>query len=381
MRYLTAGESHGKGLTAIIEGLPSNLKVDINKINDELSRRQSGYGRGGRMKIETDTVEILSGVRNSYTLGSPLALFIKNRDFSAWEGVMGEGACDVTQRTVTALRPGHADYSGSVKYNFSDARNVLERASARETAARVAVGAISKQFLAELGIFTATAVVGIGEAMASDYARNVDLINNNVEKNDMRTYHQSDATSFKLVIDKAIKDGDTVGGIAEVVIAGVPVGVGSHVHYDRKLSTKLFGAAGSIQSVKCVEIGLGKDSALRFGSKVHDEMQMTDGKLVRRSNNAGGIEGGISNGEDIILRAAFKPIPTVMSGLDTVDLKSKNNVKSSTERSDYCAVPAAAVVLENVAAFTVADAVLEVLGGDDMQTIKKRMLDMRGRVW
>ena len=380
MRYLDAGESHGKGLTAIIEGLPSGLKIDLDKINDELSRRQKGYGRGGRMKIETDKAEILSGVRNGYTLGSPVTLFIKNKDFDSWAGIMGDGECDITKRTVTEVRPGHADLSGCVKYGFDDARNVLERASARETAIRVAVGAVAKQLLGELGIEIGSHVTNIGGVKvkpcvyrASDLKR--------ADESEVRCMDGDVAGLMKKKIDEAKLNKDTLGGEVEVVVSGMPIGIGSHVHYDRKLDYALMGAVGSVQSVKSVSIGLGEGYADAFGSEVHDTMTLTERGVKRDSNNAGGIEGGISNGEDIIVRATLKPIPTVMKGLKTFDIKTGQSVLSSPERSDVCAVPAGGVVIENVVAFAIAEKIMETLGGDRMDELKQRMTAKKEIRW
>jgi len=330
MRYLTAGESHGKALVGILEGMPSHIKISLDKINEQLARRQQGYGRGGRMAIERDTAEILSGVRGGVTLGSPIAIMIVNRDYANWQEVMCPVSGDWSKRQLTAVRPGHADLSGCIKYGFDDARNVLERASARETAMRVAIGAICRQYLEQKGIEVTSRIVTIG-GVGGD-------------------------TKIKAAIDKAKADGDTLGGICEVVIKGVPVGLGSHVHYDRKLDALMAMHLMSIQSVKAVEVGLGVESARLRGSQVHDEIVLGNSEYKRKSNNAGGIEGGMSNGEDIVVRVSFKPIPTLMKGLDTVDIKTGKAVKAAPERSDVCAVEAGAVVAENVAAFVIADA-------------------------
>ncbi len=373
MRFLDAGETHGKGLTVIIEGVPAGLKLSADEINRELKRRQSGYGRGGRMKIESDSAEILSGVRGGLTLGSPIALFIENKDYKNWTDVMGAEQCDFTKRVVSEVRPGHADYPGCVKYGFTDARNVLERASARETAARVAVGAVAKKLLCELGISVGSHVFNIGGVTAPVGVYGADELIKNSDLSEVRCMDNDASDKMKARIDEAKAAGDTLGGEVEVVISGVPVGIGSHVHYDRKLDYALMGAIGSVQSVKSVSIGLGREYADRLGSEVHDAMYLNNGGIVRKTNNAGGIEGGISNGEDVIIRAALKPIPTVMKGLDTVDIRTKQAVKSSPERSDVCAVPAGGVVLEAVAAFVIADKLLETLGGDTLEEIKDRI--------
>lgn len=376
MRFLDAGESHGKGLTAIIEGLPSGLKLSVEKINGELARRQKGYGRGGRMKIETDTAEILSGVRNGVTLGSPVTLFIKNKDFEAWQGIMGEGECDLTKRVVSEVRPGHADLSGCIKYGFDDARNVLERASARETAIRVAVGAVAKQLLQELGVTLGSHVYNIG-GVKSAYGVYTAAELARADESEVRCMNGAAGEKMKARIDEAKENRDTLGGEVEVVVSGMPVGIGSHVHYDRKLDYALMGAVGSVQSVKSVSIGLGAEYADKPGSEVHDRMYPINGEIKRKTNNAGGIEGGISNGEDIVVRAALKPIPTVMCGLDTVDIRTGEAVKSSPERSDICAVPAGGVVLEAVVAFTLAEKLLSELGGDTMDEVRTRITAKR----
>lgn len=381
MRYLTAGESHGPELTLIIEGLPSGVKIDIDRINAALSLRQRGYGRGGRMAIESDTAVITAGVRGGVSLGSPLSLKIINRDFGAWQGVMGADADKTNERTVTALRPGHADFAGSVKYGFTDARNVLERASARETAVRVAAGAVAGCLLDALGVSYAAHVVNIGGEQAGAAVYSASEILALRGKNDFLCLDENAAARFKRVVDTAIQNKDTVGGVAEVVVSGLPAGIGSHVFFDRKLSTALFAALGSVQSVKCVEIGEGKGYASLFGSAAHDEMQLVDGKVVRNSNRAGGIEGGMTNGEDIVMRATLKPIPTVMKGLKTFDLVSGEPVFSEPERSDVCAVPAAAVVLENAAAFTVADYILQATGGDRFSDVIDRFNALPGQGW
>lgn len=377
MRFLDAGESHGKALAGIIDGLPAGLKIDKDFVNNELKRRQSGYGRGGRMKIETDKIEILSGVRGGFTLASPLAFIINNKDYPSWAGIMGDGECDLSKRVLTEVRPGHADLTGCIKYGFSDARNVLERASARETAARVAAGAIAKLFLKELGINVGSHVYNIGGVKCDCGNHSAAELIEKSDLNEVRCMDSDAAQKMINRIDEAREKGDTVGGEAEVVISGVPAGIGSHTQYDRKLDYALMGAVGGVQSVKSVSIGLGRDCADLLGSEVHDRIYNENGSVVRRTNNAGGIEGGMSNGEDIIIRAAFKPIPTVMKGLETVDIRTGKAVKSAPERSDVCAVPAAAVVLEAVAAFVIADKILETLGGDRMDEVKQRLTKKR----
>jgi chorismate synthase len=373
LRYLTAGESHGKGLTAILEGVPAGLALGEEDINRDLARRQVGYGRGARMKIERDKAEILSGVRGGETLGNPIALFIKNQDWANWEEIMSTGP-DVrgATREVTRPRPGHADLPGGMKYRHRDLRNVLERSSARETAARVAVGAIARKLLHEFGIQMASHVVEIGGVgIERGHTLTTNKIRRLSDKSDLRCVDSKAADKMKSRIDKAAKEGDSLGGIFEVKASGVPVGLGSHVHYDRKLNSRLAGAIMSIQAIKGVEIGSGFESARRPGSDVHDEIFYSKAKgFYRKSNRAGGIEGGISNGEDIVIRAAMKPIPTLRKPLRSVDINTKRSFKASVERSDVCAVPAAAVIAEAVVAFELARGMTEKFGGDSILEMK-----------
>ncbi len=373
LRYLTAGESHGKGLTAILEGVPAGLALGEEDINRDLARRQVGYGRGARMQIERDKAEILSGVRGGETLGNPIALFIKNQDWANWEEIMSTGP-DVQgdTREVTRPRPGHADLPGGMKYRHRDLRNVLERSSARETAARVAVGAISRKLLNEFGIQMASHVVEIGGVgIEMSHTLTTNKIRRLSDKSDLRCIDSEAAHKMKSRIDRAAKEGDSLGGIFEVKTSGVPVGLGSHVHYDRKLNSRLAGAIMSIQAIKGVEIGSGFESARRPGSDVHDEIFYSKARgFYRKSNRAGGIEGGISNGEDIVIRAAMKPIPTLRKPLRSVDINTKRSFKASVERSDVCAVPAAAVIAEAVVAFELARAMTEKFGGDSVLEMK-----------
>ena len=366
LRYFTAGETHGKCLTVIIEGMPSGVKIDIDEINKALYQRQQGYGRGGRMKIESDRAEILSGVRNSYTLGSPIAIKIENRDWENWESIMGsETATD--ERAVTAPRPGHADLTGGMKYNHRDLRNVLERASARETAARVAVGAICEQLLKQFSIELYTRTVSIGNV----YDDVDDVCIEDYEKAMQSPVGFCNDESEKEAIEHiqtAKKNGESLGGIAETIAINVPPGLGSYVHYDRKLDANIAFSAMSIQASKGVEIGLGFGCAEKCGSNVHD-MIYHDKQYFRATNNAGGIEGGMSNGEPIVVRAAMKPIPTLYSPLDTVDINTKEKLKASVERSDVCAVYAFSIVLKSVVGFEIAKAFLEKFGGDCIEDI------------
>jgi len=376
-RYLTAGESHGPRLTAIIEGLPAGLAVAAEQINDDLARRQCGYGRGGRMKIETDTVEILSGVRWGETLGSPITLCVINRDWENWHDKMSPSAehRDDSIR-VTRARPGHADLPGAMKYNHKDVRNILERSSARETAVRVAVGSVAKCLLASFGIRVNGFVTELGGIKAVRPELTMEELIAMAAKSELFTYDQQAEAAMKAHIDSMKSAGDSVGGVVEVIASGVPIGLGSHVQWDRKLDARLAMALMSIQAIKGVEIGCGFAAAATPGSRVHDEIFYAGGSsnrtgFYRATNNAGGIEGGISNGENIVVRAAMKPIPTLYKPLRTVDLDSKSAVEATVERSDVCAVPAASVVAEAVVAIELAAAFLEKFGGDSMAEIRR----------
>ena len=375
MKLTTAGESHGKALIGIIEGLPSNLKIDISEINEYLRLRQSGYGRGGRQKIEKDEAEILSGVRNLTTIGSPVAFAVVNRDYENWRGVMAPEGCDVTQKTLTKVRPGHADLTGMIKYDTCDARNVLERASARETAVRVVAGTVARQYLRELGIEISgyvKSVCGITdngaykfEQLAGAKTQPLFMLDEAVQQRAINK------------IDELKADGDTAGGIIEIRVKGLKSGFGSCMEYSRKLDAILCGALMSVQAIKGVEVGLGFEAANREGSRVHDEIYYKDDKFIRNTNNAGGIEGGMSNGEEIVLRAAMKPIPTLMKGLKTVDYVTKEQTTAAPERSDVAAICAAEIVLESVTAFTLAEVVAERLGGDNMFEVIKRYGELK----
>lgn len=374
MKLTTAGESHGKGLIAVIEGLPANLKLDIEEINYYLSLRQGGYGRGARQKIERDTVEILSGVRNSLTLGSPVTLLIKNNDYANWSEVMSAEKADTSLRRLTKVRPGHADLAGVLKYGHDDARNVLERASARETAARVAAGTVAKQYLKEIGVEISGFVKAVcGVTDEKDYPFEA---LNNAKKSRLFMLDKDKEEKAIALLDELKENGDTAGGVLEIRVKGLKSGFGSCMTYDQKLDARLAFAAMSVQAVKGVEIGLGFKAAGMRGSKVHDEIYY-DGGYYRKTDNAGGIEGGMSNGEEIVLRAAMKPIPTLMCGLNTVDIITHESVKAASERSDVCAVCAAEVILESAVAFALAQTVAERLGGDDMREVKERYALLR----
>lgn len=368
LRFLDAGETHGKCLTAIIEGLPSNLALDIEKINARLAMRQGGYGRGGRMKIETDRVEVLTGVRGGKTLGSPVTLLIRNRDFENWKDTMGTEESN-GRRAVYVPRPGHADLTGALKYCHDDMRNVLERASARETAIRTAVGAVAQQLLSELGIETWSRTVCIGAVEDTSLVQDDD-VQVRVAASELRMYGEQATQEAKQLIDTARETGESLGGVVEVVVRGVVPGLGSYVQYDRKLDALLAGALMSVQAIKGVEFGLGFEAAARMGSQVHDPI-FYKGGFMRETNHAGGIEGGMSNGEPIVVRAAMKPIPTLYKPLGSVDLRDKKPVEASVERSDICAVPACGIVCEAVVAYELARAVSEKFGGDSMEELKR----------
>jgi chorismate synthase len=354
LRFLTAGESHGKGLVAILEGMIAGLRLDPEGINHELWRRQQGYGRGGRMTIEKDTAEILSGVRQNVTIGGPIALYIPNRDFKINE-----------LPVVKKPRPGHADLVGVIKYGRQDVRDILERASARETTARVAAGALCKQFLGRFGIRVTSHVVVIGGVEAKPQRLSFDQIVRLSENSPLRCADKAAEKKMIARIDMAQKSRDTIGGVFEVVATGVPVGLGSFVHYDRRLSARLCGALASIQAVKGVEMGMGFGVSRQLGKHVHDEIFYDRKKgFYRTSNNAGGLEGGVTNGEDIVLRAATKPYATLMKPLRSVNIDSKKPDVATVERSDVTAVPACGVVGEAMVAFELANAFLEKFGGD-----------------
>jgi chorismate synthase len=374
IRFLTAGESHGKGLVCIIEGIPANLELSSEYINRELERRQRGYGRGGRMKIEKDRVQILSGVRFGKTLGGPIALFIENKDWENWKEKMAvEGERPETAVPFTRPRPGHADLAGGIKYNQRDLRNILERASARETACRVALGAVCKRFLEELGVFVGSYVVSIGPLCPPIEEQDLIKRHQLAEQSEVRFPDPSKDKEFMELIDRAKEMGESLGGVFEVFAVGVPPGLGSHVHWDRKLDGRIAQAMMSIQAIKGVEIGLGFEAAKRFGSEVHDEIGYREGEgYFRYSNNLGGLEGGITNGMPIIVRCAMKPIPTLTKPLRSVDVLTKEEVRAGKERTDVVAVPAASVVGESALALVLADAFLEKLGGDFMEEIKER---------
>jgi chorismate synthase len=374
LRFFTAGESHGPCLTAIVEGCPAGFSIDAAAVNRDLWRRQQGYGRGGRMAIEKDEVAIRSGVRWGETLGSPVTLVVENRDWKNWQKKMSADPADRDPSVaVTRPRPGHADLAGVLKYNHDDVRNVLERASARETTARVAVGSFSKQLLAPFGVRVMGWVDEIG-GIAADHSRlAAEEIFERAEASAVRMADPAAEERIIAAIDQSKERGDTLGGVVEVVATGLPPGLGSHAHYDRKIDGRLAGALLSLQSAKGVEIGLGFRMARLPGSRVHDEIFFDEGRksFVRRSNNAGGTEGGMTSGAPLTVRVAFKPLSTLMSPLHSVDLRSKSEAVAAIERSDVCAIPAAAVIAENVVAFELAGAFLEKFGGDSLLEIRR----------
>ncbi|WCK56081.1 chorismate synthase [Aneurinibacillus sp. Ricciae_BoGa-3] len=374
MRYLTAGESHGPQLTAIIEGVPSNLPISIEKVNEQLKRRMKGYGRGRRMQIESDEVRIVGGVRHGRTTGAPICLVVENRDWTHWEKIMspepqeGEGE---EKRRVSRPRPGHADLNGALKYNQRDMRNILERSSARETAIRVAVGAVGRQLLEQFEITVGGQVLQIGEVTAKRIDVGIHELIEKTESSPVRCLDEEAARKMMELIDKAKADGDSLGGIVEVQAEGLPIGLGSHVQWDRKLDARLAQAIMSIQAFKGVEIGIGFEAAGRPGSQVHDEIILDDeGNYTRKTNRAGGLEGGMSNGLPVIVRGVMKPIPTLYKPLNSIDIDTKEAFTASIERSDSCAVPAASVVAEAVVCWTLAEAFMEKFGGDSLEEMK-----------
>lgn len=377
MRYLTAGESHGKQLTTIIEGIPSNLPITKEEINHSLLRRQQGYGRGRRMQIETDLVDVMSGIRHGYTLGSPISLVIHNDDFKHWTDIMGEDPIPEDaklRRVVTRPRPGHADLNGALKYGHRDIRNILERSSARETAARVAAGAVAKILLKQLGIEIAGYVKEIKGIVAADQENLTMKERQEISQNSpVMVLDKTAEKEMMAAIDEAKDEGDTVGGVCEVYVEGVPAGVGSYVHYDRKLDSRIAGSVTSINAFKGVEFGIGFQAAKIFGSENHDEIAWNEERgYYRTSNRLGGFEGGMTTGMPLVIRGVMKPIPTLMKKpLQSVDINTKEEIKATVERSDPCAVPAASVVMEHVVAFEIAKAIMEQFPSDQFSKLKE----------
>ncbi|HUJ72029.1 MAG TPA: chorismate synthase [Verrucomicrobiae bacterium] len=363
LRYFTAGESHGQCLIGVIEGLPAGLKIDLAAINRDLARRQQGYGRGGRMKIEADQAEVLSGIRHDETIGSPLTVMVKNRDFKINE-----------LPAVTKPRPGHADLAGVIKYDRQDARDILERSSARETTVRVAIGGVCKLLLAEVGVDIVGHIVSLGGVQAKTDGLTFAQIRERSEASEVRCADPEAEKRMIEAVDAAKAQGDTLGGVFEIVAVGCPIGLGSHVQWDRKLDANLARALMSIQAMKGVEVGLGFEAARRFGSQVHDEiLPAQEGILTRAGNNAGGIEGGMTNGQPVVVRVAMKPLSTLMKPMRSVDIQTGQEVKATVERSDVCAAPAAAVIGEAVVAFELAKALLDKFGGDSVRELKRNV--------
>ena len=374
IRFLTSGESHGQGLSIIVEGVPAGLTLGEDYIREDLARRQKGYGRGGRMQIEKDRALIESGVRHGVTLGSPIGMWIQNRDWDNWQEVMAVEEVNGQVKKITRLRPGHADMPGILKYKQDDVRNILERASARETAARVAVGAVCRKLLSELGITIHSNTLSIAEhtvanPLPDDWGA--------VEESVVRCHEPDVEAKMIAAIDAAKESGDTVGGVFQVVASGVPIGVGSHVHWDRKLDANLAQAMMSINAVKGVEVGPGFEQAQMLGSQVHDVIEPFDGSQGRTwkrvSNRAGGVEGGMSNGEDIVVRVAIKPISTLAKPLPSVDLVTGEKIQAHYERSDVCQAPPGGIVGEAMMAIVLADAVMEKFGGDHIEETVRNM--------
>lgn len=377
LRYFTAGESHGETLVAFLSGMPAGLKADQSFVDRELWRRQQGFGRGGRMKIEKDTAHIVSGVRHGRTIGSPIAILLENRDWKNWQEALPVDAGDPEKhKRVASPRPGHADLAGALKYNFPEARYVLERASARESAARVAVGALAKLLLRELGIEVLSHVIAVGHARLASAEVAWEKIKSLCGKDEVLLNCADSETEERMKgeVDQALRTGDSVGGVFEVVAHNVPPGLGTYAQWDERLDAMLAMAVMSLQAVKAVEIGTGVDSAVSFGSTVHDEIGYSRAQpeggftgFTRASNHAGGIEGGVSNGEDILVRGYLKPISTLRRPLGSVDFESREAVKAAYERSDVCVVPAAGVAAEAMVALTLAKCALEKFGGDSVE--------------
>ena len=371
-RFETAGESHGECLVATLTGLPAGIPISLASINRELWRRQQGFGRGGRMKIETDTAQIVAGVRHSQTIGSPIAIVIQNKDWKNWTGVLPvedfDGA-EEQKKPVTRPRPGHADLAGGIKYNFQDARYILERASARETTARVAVGAMAKALLSQFGIEILSHVIAVGAVRLQRAATWAELVALS-EKQDvlLGCVDREVEQQMKALVDEAYRTGDTIGGIFEVVARGLPIGLGSHITWDTRLDGRLAQAIVSIQAVKGVEVGYAEEGAMSFGSKVQDTIHYNkdERRFFRGANRAGGLEGGITNGQDVLVRGFLKPISTLRRPLESVDLLTRDPEKAAYERSDVCVVPAAGVIGEAMVAIVLAQAFLEKFGGDSL---------------
>jgi chorismate synthase len=375
LRFLTAGESHGPELVATVEGAPAGFEIDLARINYDLARRQKGYGRGGRMAIERDEVRVVAGIRFGLTIGSPVTFIVENRDFKNWEKRMSVDPGDRGEaKPVTRPRPGHADLAGVLKYNLDDIRDVLERASARETTARVAIGSFAKQFIDPFGISVLGYVVSIGGTEAKvPPEMSIEDLRRVTEESQVRVADPGAERGIIAAIDECKKAGDTLGGVVEVIASGLPVGLGSHVQWDRKLDGRIAHALMSLQAVKGVEFGMGFGAARFLGSELHDEIgyDREERRFTRHSNNSGGTEGGMTTGEPLRVRVAFKPLSTLMRPLRSADIKTKAEATGAIERSDVCAIPAAAVIAENAVAFELANAFLEKFAGDSLEEITR----------
>jgi len=376
IKFLTAGESHGRGLLGILDGIPSGLNIEKDYIDAQLTRRQMGYGRGGRMKIEKDQVEIWSGIRLGKTIASPIGMIVKNKDWENWKNKMAVEKIEKMPKKVTLPRPGHADLAGVEKFDFDDIRNVLERSSARETTMRVAIAAICRKLLKDVGVTVASRVTQIHNVIDDSKVPN-DMtaieLNKIVDKSPLRCLDSVKEKKMIKIIDKAKANGDSVGGVFEVIATGMPYGLGSYTHWDRKLQSKITSLMMSVNAFKSIEIGEGLGSGAKFGSEVHDEIGWDGKKYKRFSNNAGGIEGGMSNGMPITVKMAMKPIPTLIKSLRSVDIITKENKNAHKERTDSCAVPAASIIAESMMCIVLADVILEKFGGDSMKQLFKHI--------
>ena len=376
IKFLTAGESHGRGLLGILDGIPSGLNIEKDYIDAQLTRRQMGYGRGGRMKIEKDQVEIWSGIRLGKTIASPIGMIVKNKDWENWKNKMAVEKIEKMPKKVTLPRPGHADLAGVEKFDFDDIRNVLERSSARETTMRVAIASICRKLLKDVGVTVASRVTQIHNVIDDSKVPN-DMtaieLNKIVDKSPLRCLDSVKEKKMIKIIDKAKAKGDSVGGVFEVIATGMPYGLGSYTHWDRKLQSKITSLMMSVNAFKSIEIGEGLGSGAKFGSEVHDEIGWDGKKYKRFSNNAGGIEGGMSNGMPITVKMAMKPIPTLIKSLRSVDIITKENKNAHKERTDSCAVPAASIIAESMMCIVLADVILEKFGGDSMKQLFKHI--------
>ena len=375
INYLTAGESHGKGLLGIIEGIPAGLDLTEEFIEGNLYRRQQGYGRGGRMKIEKDRAEIYCGVRNGKTIGSPIGLILPNKDWKNWEGKMNISKI-TTSKKITLPRPGHADLAGIKKFNFSDIRDVIERSSARETAMRVALASICRKLLNEVGIEVYSRVIKIHSVIDKtewSIKDNMKKINKIIDNSPVRCLGKNAEKKMMSVIDKAKSKGDSVGGVFEIIAIGMPYGLGSYTQWYKKLQSRITHSIMSINAFKGIEIGSGFNQADHFGSQVHDEIGWDGNKYIRYSNNSGGIEGGMSNAQPLVIRTMMKPIPTLIKPLRSIDISTKEKKMAHKERSDTCSVPAASIIAENILCFDLADSILEKFGGDSISELKTHM--------